>query len=84
MKQIYHQSSACHATQKLWPAVAEGKTHDTTGFQGFDKTFHQLVLALQSQSFLASLMPCNSSVVKKEQMQTVEGGQYLKQLQCDK
>ena len=29
-------------------------------------------------------MPCNSSVVKKEQMQIVEGGQYLKQLHCDK
>lgn len=76
MKQIYHQSFACHATLILWLAVAEGKTRDITGFQGFDRTFRQLVLALQSQSFLASSMPCNSSVVKKGQVQIVGGGQY--------
>ena len=54
MKQRYLQSFACHAIHSLWPAVAEGKTHDTGGFQGSDRTSHPPGQPLLSQHFPAS------------------------------
>ena len=62
MKQRCHQSFACHAIHSLWPVIAEGKTHGTGGFQGFDRTFHPLEQPLLNQNFLASSVPCNNSV----------------------
>ena len=54
MKQRYLQSFACHAIHSLWPAVAEGKTHDTGGFQGPDRTSHPPEQPLLSRHFPAS------------------------------
>lgn len=54
MKQRYLQFFACHAIHSLWPAVAEGKTHDTGGFQGSDRTSHPPGQPLLSRHFPAS------------------------------
>lgn len=62
MKQRYLQSFACRAIHSLCPAVAEGKTHDTAGFQGSDKTSHPLGQLLLYQHSPASWVPCNNSV----------------------